>query len=145
MAKINVVHLVGGGLLAGLIYNVIGGVVWEMILHDEFVRQLGRELPKRAIPAAMALGYLIGIMAVWLYASMRAHYGPGPKTAVIAAVVTWMLCFALPHYSFWAAGIFAGSFMALASAIALAELILATLVGAWIYKPVGEAALPEPG
>ena len=106
--------------------------------------QLGKELPKRAIPAAMALGYVIGIMAVWLYASMRAHYGPGPNTAVIAAVMTWMLGYALPHYSFWAAGIFSGSLMALASAIGLAELILATLAGAWIYKPAGEVVAPEP-
>lgn len=64
-------------------------------------------------------------------------YGPGPKAAVIAGVMTWILGYAMPNYALWYSGIFGGSLMALASAIGLVEFILATLAGAWVYKPAG--------
>lgn len=145
MAKINVVRVILGGLLAGVVINVIEGVVSGMILADQFESQLGKELPSWAIPAFIVWGFLVGIMAVWIYASIRAQYGPGPRTAVMAGVMTWILGYALPNYSFWAVGIFSGSLMAIASAIGLAELILATLAGAWVYKPAEEIVAIEPG
>ena len=135
MPKINVVHVIGGGILAGLIINVFGMVTWVMILANDFQRQIGKEPPSSANMVFWFWGFLLGIIAVWLYASIRAHYGPGAKTAIMAGSMTWLLSVFMPNCAVWALGIFGGSLVAKASALGLVELILATLAGAWIYKP----------
>ncbi len=133
MRRINIVHLVGGGLLAGLVINIYGGIVFELFLADAYTEQLGQALPRRAIPAAMMLGYLVGIVAVWCYASIRSHYGRGGRTAVIAGVMIWSVGYAMPNYALWYSGLLDGALMAVKSAVGLPEFVLATLAGAWVY------------
>jgi hypothetical protein len=85
------------------------------------------------MPGSFLWGYLIGIVTVWLYASLRTHYGSWRKTAVITGVTTWILALALPNYALWLFGIFGGSLLAMASAFGVFEFILAALAGAWVY------------
>ena len=134
MARINVVHAVGGGMLAGLVINVTGGLVWNFILSDDYVRQMGRDLPGKVMPGSLLWGYLIGIVTVWLYSSLKAQYGSWLKTALVAGVTTWILALALPNYALWLFGIFGGSLLAMASAFAVFEIVLAALAGAWVYN-----------
>ena len=143
MAKINAVHVLGGGVLAGVIINTSGVFIWQMILGNEYLKQLGRELPGKAIPLSMWWGMLTGIVAVWLYVSLRAQYSSGSKTAALAGAVTWVLGYALPNYSIWTFGILGGSLLVRASAIALVQIVLATLAGAALYNWAGDAVPAE--
>ena len=113
---------------------MFGGLVYTTVLADEYVRQFGQPLPGRAIPSAMALGYVVGIMAVWLYASIRAQYGPGLRTAIIAAVMFWMVGYAMPHFALWYSDVISGSLAVLKSAVGLVEFAVATLAGVWLYE-----------
>jgi len=143
MAKINAVHVLGGGVLAGVMINTSGVFVWQMILGNEYLKQLGRELPGKTIPLSMWWGLLMGVVAVWLYVSLRAQYGAGSKTAVLAGAATWVLGYALPNYAIWTFGILGGSLLARASAIALVQMVLATLAGAALYNWAGDAVPAE--
>jgi hypothetical protein len=44
---------------------------------------------------------------------------------------------ALPNYAFWSFGLFDGQLMVVASVIGLAELLVGTLAGAWVYERPG--------
>src|SRR5262245_36381973 len=92
MGKINVGRVVLGGLLAGLVFNVFEGLVTPLLLGDlmtQSLAALGKSMPESAAMMAyyVGLGFLWGIFGVWIYAAIRPRFGPGPKTALIAAMV----------------------------------------------------------
>ena len=139
MAKINNVHVLGGGILAGVIINVSGGVAWTAGLGKEYLSQLGGSLPSRAVPLAIWWGLVMGIAAVWLYVSLRAQYKAGFRTAALAGVTTWILGYALPSYAIWSLGLLSGPLFVHSSAAALPQIMLATLAGAALYNRAGDS------
>ncbi|MDP9176043.1 MAG: hypothetical protein M3O61_00015 [Gemmatimonadota bacterium] len=145
MTKINAVHLLGSGLLAGTVINLSGAVAWEAILGYPALRQLELELPGRTIPMSIGWGLLMGIIAVWLYVSLRAKYGAGARTAALTGGVAWILGHALPSYAIWAFGILSGWYVVGASAIAMTQILLATLAGAALYDFAGDSVAVEKG
>src|SRR5262245_57034437 len=48
-------------------------------------------LCEQQIGIFLAMTFVLGIIAVFAYASMRPRFGAGAKTAVITAVVFWLL------------------------------------------------------
>jgi len=86
------------------------------------------------LPIAVVVTVGLGILFVWLYALIRPRLGPGPKTAMVAAIVAWLgiyiyagvisgLLFAIPLNT-----------MVFVAVWGLFEYVLATLVGAAIYR-----------
>ena len=144
MAKMNPVHVLGGGILAGVIINLSGGAAWTTGLGKEYLRQLGGSIPSRTIPLAIWWGLLMGIVAVWLYVSLRAQYNAGVKTAVLAGTATWVLGHALPTYAIWSFGFLGGRLSVLASVAALPQIVLATVAGSALYNWAGDAPLDHP-
>jgi hypothetical protein len=96
MGQINWGRVIGGGLLAGLVMNIS-----EATLHGGMLGQDGVNLFKSyGIPyepqtwqviALVAMTFVLGIAAVWLYAAIRPRYGAGPKTAICAGLAVWIL------------------------------------------------------
>jgi drug/metabolite transporter (DMT)-like permease len=83
----------------------------------------------------VVLGFLVGILAIWLYAAIRPRYGAGPGTAVLAGVaaglmfgvfpdIAWGLTLRLIPARVWVAD----------AVISLMAMVIATLLGAWVYK-----------
>ena len=92
--------------------------------------------PAANLPILIGAAFLLGFIAVWLYAAIRPRFGPGPKTAIIAGLVVW----ALSHL--WS-GVYLGNGYAGIIPTKLAwvpviwglfEAILGTLAGAALYK-----------
>jgi len=77
--------------------------------------------------------FLLGILIVWTYAAVRPRLGPGPKTAVIVAVLAWILTFVWSGGAQVAMGIMPLNLTALGLAWGLGEVVIASLVGARIY------------
>ena len=75
-----------------------------------------------------------GIISIWLYAAIRPRYGPGPKTAVIAAVGVWLLSIAAPLSHLAAFRIASPRFVAIDLPTELVAILAATLAGAWRYR-----------
>ncbi len=139
MGKINWGRVILGGLLAGVVVNVVEYVLHEVVLKADWIaafEALGQ--PTQEDPADImiyvGLGFLIGILAVCYYAAIRPRFGAGPKTAVFAGLGVWALAYLVPTIGMVPSGLFPNRLIWLPVAVALMELPLATVVGAWLYK-----------
>src|SRR3989442_9980920 len=95
MGKINWGRVVLGGLLAGLVLNVIDWVVYGKLLAADFNAAL-QALGKGPMTGSMIIWFVIfdflfGIFLVWFYAAIRPRFGAGPRTAVLAGFAIWVL------------------------------------------------------
>ncbi|MGH9555452.1 MAG: hypothetical protein ACRD2Y_06470 [Terriglobales bacterium] len=137
MEKINWSRVIRGGLLWAATYSVLGAAAMGLFLEREFLRELealGRplQLTNTLLVSLLIFGVVFtvlwGISAIWLYAAIRPRYGPGPKTATIAALAIWFLSIlaSVSHMSAF------GLTMDIPTELVL--ILAATLVGAWQYK-----------
>ena len=134
----NYARIVLGGLVAGLVLNVGEFVLNEVILKEQMMEMFRRfNIPEPSgtfIAVAVILTFALGILIVWLYAMIRPRYGPGPKTAICAALVVWFIvCF----YMNILYGVLFGmsvSLIVIGMIWCLVEYCLAALAGAWVYK-----------
>jgi len=89
-------------------------------------------------------GFLLGIAAVWLYAAIRTRYGPGPKTAIRAGLVIWVIAVFLPNLGNYSVDLFPVRLLVISSVVSLVEFVIATLVGARLYKERESVAAVRP-
>jgi hypothetical protein len=141
MAKINWGRVVLGGFLWLVVFNVFWLAAWFLFLGSEWrsaFATLGRQLPET--PGGLTLWLFLtlglGIITIWLYAAIRSHpqYGPGPKTAAGVAVIVWLLSGMGP--TLWYAHLFLlpAGLVATSLAVELIAEVVATILGAWLYK-----------
>jgi hypothetical protein len=142
---INGARVILGGAVAGLIVNVSEYLVNNVLLGDEWSNAMeALNRPSEMGSAATALfwlwGFMTGMMALWLYAAVRPRFGPGPKTAILAAIAVWVPGSLLGVVFPAALDLFPVRLMAIGVVAGLVELVIATLAGAWLYKEADTAA-----
>ncbi len=143
MGKINISRVVLGGLIAGLVFILV-----EMIVEGTFALfgLSERILILQAsdnITLSGARYHLVNIVflfafcvfAVWVYASIRPRFGPGPKTAFITALGFWFFLLLLA-INFLNIGVFPVKLTFISLLFSLIELPPAIIAGASIYKEV---------
>jgi len=138
MNAINSARVLGGGLVAGLVYNA-GEAILNMALvaaaNDDMVKRFG--LPPVG-PALLVksgvLMFAMGILSVFLYAAIRPRFGAGPRTALLAGAMVWALSFLNLSLWFNWLGLFPTGPTLVAITWELVEAIAATLTGAWLYR-----------
>ena len=140
MAGINLGRVIGGGLVAGLVMNVVDGVTNGAILGARWEAESKRlnvdispAAQSQALMGWLTYDFLCGIVLVWLYASVRPRYGPGPKTAVIAGVALWLTT----HLAFSAwvfTGLYSVGVVAASTAGGLVAAVAGALAGCALYK-----------
>jgi hypothetical protein len=145
MGKINWGRVFLGGLIAGAIVNVSESFVNGVLLMEEWAKAmqaLGKPAGMGAGQLAVFLvfGFLVGLSAVWLYAAIRPRYGAGPKTAACAGAAVWFLAYFLPTMTALPMGLFPPRLMYIGLGVGLAEVLIGTLLGAWVYKEEAAAA-----
>lgn len=141
MSGINYVGVLLGGVAAGLIIMcgefILNGVLlaeqWAALRDVHNVQEPSAS--QYAGGAILTLSY--GIVLIWIYAAIRPRFGPGPKTAIVAALTFWFIAYALFLMSVWANGFVTISVAAISIAWGLIEAPVAALVGAWIYREEG--------
>lgn len=130
-----------GGLLAGLILN-IGEFLFNGVIMASAMKEwaAAHNFPPEPTPtffvAATVLTFLLGIVLVWLYALIRPRSGPGPKTAIIAALVMW---FGICLYCTIIYGLLLqqpANMLGIGIVWCLGEYVIAAIAGAWLYKEV---------
>ena len=52
----------------------------------------------------LAWGFFYGVIAVWVYAAIRPRFGPGPRTALRAGLVVWLVGYLAPTAGYSAMG-----------------------------------------
>ena len=139
MAHTNRVRVVLGGLLAGVVINIVEFITNGVVLKAEW-GQVMQALGKPAVPSGGAIaiynlwGFLVGIAAVWIYAAIRPRYGAGVGTAVRAGLVAWGLAVFLANLANYPSGLFPTRLLVITAVVALFETVIATVAGAWLYK-----------
>lgn len=138
MGKINMGRVILGGLLAGLIINVGEFVLNGVILEKDFeavMRSLNKPpVSGTAIAVFLVLGFVLGIIIVWIYAAIRPRFGAGPKTAVCAGLTAWALAYLYTSAGQAPIGIFPTRLLVIGTVWGLVELAIAAVAGAWLYK-----------
>jgi hypothetical protein len=117
---------------------VMNGVIFAQDM-EAAMKALGKEVGGAQMAMFVAWGFLVGIFAVWLYAGIRPRYGAGPKTAVLAGLAVWVLGYLLASVTLIGLGLFPMRLMAIGMIVGLVEVIVATLVGARVYREEGAA------
>jgi len=81
----------------------------------------------------LAVNLAGGVWAMWLYAAIRPRYGAGAKTAFIAGL-SWWIVSTLADATWGSFRLVPISALVPLSLVSLPELVIASLVGAWLYK-----------
>lgn len=138
MSNINFGRVILGGLVAGVVLNIGEFVLNTKVLGEQMksfnVQHNFPDPSTNFIIVATVLTFVLGIVIVLGYASIRPRFGPGVKTAIIAALFAW---FALYFYM----GIFFAMLFGISTSTCiltmvwgLVEYSIAAIAGAWVYK-----------
>ena len=140
MAKINWGRLVVGSLVAAVIMFFTDGFIHERIVKTDWHAVYEGLRATEPAPHGTSLAYFAlfelgrGFIAMLFYATMRTHFGAGPKTAAIAGVASWIAFSLAGPAQFIPLGFFSTALWIKVGALHLITSILATIAGAWLYK-----------
>jgi hypothetical protein len=145
MGRINLSRVILGGLVAGIVANILGYLVDGVLLAPRWtsaMQALGKgNFSTNQILAFNILGLAYGIFAVWLYAAIRPRYGSGPKTALCAGLAVWVAGVLLPNAAFMGvAGLFPADLTVMSTLAGAVEWAAAILAGAALYQEGAESA-----
>ena len=138
MGRINWGRVVWGGLLAGLVLNVVDAIVYGKWLAPDYaaaMQALGKPGSMSSlIPLFVVLDFVYGIGLLWMYAAIRPRFGAGPKTAVIAGVALWFFVILLHAVGEAPMGLFPSRLYTIGVIVGLVQYAAAGAVGGYVYK-----------
>ena len=138
--SINWLRLIIGGLVAAVICFMSDGFLHEAILKNDWAAvyaNIHATMPPEN--AGSMLYFAIfelgrGFVGLFIYVAMRALATPGPKTAVMAAIVTWLAFSVTGPAQFIPLGFLSNPLWIKMLGFQLITTIVAILAGAAIYK-----------
>jgi len=139
-----------GGLAAGLVLLASGVALGHGALGPDYARAFAAHRAHPVTAATVientAIRLAYGFLLVFLYAAIRPRFGAGPRSAVAAALFFWVAAYVPRFLELHDFGILTGWRLGLSLPWTLAELVLAALLGGWIYRERGprEAPLATP-
>jgi len=139
MPKINAGRVLLGGLLAGVVINLSewfwNGVVFAKEIQDAMASiNRSQAMESSAMVVYVLWGFLVGILAVWVYAAVRPRFGAGPKTALRTGLMLWLLVYVQASVGMAPLNLFPARLMLIGLPVSLVEIVVATMLGAWLYK-----------
>ncbi len=138
MGGINIRRWLAGGTAAGVLIWLLEGAASLLYFEDMTealaAHGLSVEMSASTFLATVALSLLLGLILVFVYAAMRPRFGRGPWTAVIAAIALWLGGYLFSLTGYWMIGLYPVGMLATWGLVGLVELILAAVVGAWVYR-----------
>jgi len=138
MGGINVGRWLSGGVAAAVVTFLVEGFAAVFYMEDmeASLEALGiaMEMTTRSWILAIMVSLILGLVLVFFYAAARPRFGPGPMTAVKVAVALWFGGYLLTAIGYEMVGIYPTGMLVMWGGVGLVELILAGLVGGWIYR-----------
>ncbi|HUQ18990.1 MAG TPA: hypothetical protein VM099_05200 [Gemmatimonadaceae bacterium] len=136
--------VVAGGLVAGIVINVVGYLVNGMLLADRMKAEADAFKPgmadammsSNAITVSVVSNLVMGLLLIYTYAAVRPRLGPGPRTAVTVAFLFWLVA-SIVAVGFLQSGMMSWSLWWESALFWLITLIIAAVVGGKIYSEEG--------
>ncbi len=146
MAGINGSRVLMGGLAAGVVMNLVDGILNGVVLQSQWASE-SSALNARILSAGtssmagwIVVDFVTAIFMVWLYAAMRPRYGAGVGTAMKAGIATWLIAHVwMTSYVFM--NLFSANLMLLVAAGGLVGTLAGAYVGGMLYREEGEQAV----
>ncbi|MBA3646580.1 MAG: hypothetical protein H0W63_10440 [Gemmatimonadaceae bacterium] len=139
--RMNMSKVLVGGVIAGIVMLVVDFISNMYILGPKANAEM--EAFKPGLSATMQqgsgmIGYIfvdviLGIVLIWVYAAIRPRFGPGPKTAFIAAVMLWLVS-CVSYYGYLQMGMMSTALWSEFALVGLISLSLAAMAGAKFYS-----------
>ncbi|HYN82830.1 MAG TPA: hypothetical protein VES88_15180 [Gemmatimonadaceae bacterium] len=144
---INTQKVFVGGFVAGVILNIVDYLGNGVILADRMKADTEAFKPGlsdmmmegNAIAMYVISDLVIGLLLVWTYAAMRPRFGPGPRTAVHAALLFWIIS-AIVAAGYLHMGAMSAATWWMYACFWLVGLLVAAIVGGKLYTEEGSAA-----
>lgn len=137
MGQINMRKVIVGGLVAGVLLNVVDFVMFGIVLKDQMAAAMAAAnrppMSNAQIPWFVFLDFVCGVFLVWLYAAIRPRFGAGPGTAVKAGLAAWFAIGLLNALFMWPSAFMPHNLTIITLAVYLVEAPLAAVVGAKFY------------
>lgn len=146
MARINCSRLVLGGLIAAIIMFFTDGFIHERLVSADWRAVYAGLRAAEPEPHGSSMVYFAlfelgrGLISMLLYATMRAYFGAGPKTAVLAGIASWIAFSLTGPAQFIPLGFFSTALWLKVGALHFVTSILATIAGAAMYKDAARPA-----
>jgi hypothetical protein len=147
MANINWGRLIVGSLIAAIIMFVTDGFIHETIAKADWKAVYEGLRAAEPEPHGSSMIYFAvfelgrGFIAMMFYVTMRAFFGAGPKTAVLAGIIGWIAFSLTGPAQFIPLGFFSTALWLKVGAIQLIISIIATIAGAALYKDASRPAV----
>ena len=146
MKRINYGRVLLGGVLAGVLLFMADGFIHEKLLHEHWMAAMkaaGRSVEAEEHGGDLAyfavFELLRGLAVAWLYAAIRAHFGAGPKTAVIASLAVWAIMFPVFFLQEIPLGFYSTTLLGLWSLYEVVPSVVAGLIAGALYKDAAAA------
>ena len=137
MGKINVARVIMGGLLAGLVVNfsesILNFFVVAKAMEDAFKAMNLPPMGGSTIAGFLVMGFVLGIVTVWLYAAIRPRFGASIQTAVVAGLAVWFFAYLYPGIGLGLIGMMPTQLNVITLVWGLAEIVIGSIAGAWVY------------
>ena len=138
MSGINVGRWIGSGVAAGMFIWVAEGAA-SLIYMDAVeaalaAHGLAMEMNGTTLALTVMVSLLAGLVLMFFYAAARPRFGPGPTSAVKVAVALWCGGILISLIGYGMVGLYPPWILLLWAFVGLAELVLAGLIGGWIYR-----------
>jgi hypothetical protein len=139
MGRINIGRVILGGIVAGIVMDLLGYLVDGLMLAQKWSDDmilLGRsEFSTTQLIEFNLLGIVSGLVAIWIYAGIRPRFGAGMMTAIYAGIAVWVLGVLLPNASFmYVTRLFSRSLTLYTTLGGLVEVVVGTIAGAALYQ-----------
>jgi hypothetical protein len=133
-----------GGLAAGVLIWLLEGLA-SMLYMDDMktaleAHGLEMEMSAGAMVTSVIMSLILGLALVFFYAMARSRLGPGPRTAVTVAVALFLGSTLLSIVGYRMLGLFPDRMLAAWAVVGLVEMVLAALLGGYIYREKAPAA-----
>lgn len=139
---INTKKVIVAGLAAGVVMNILDFVI-HMMLTDRLTAELNGFQPglgdsmgtmsTNVMVGFVIMDLVIGMLLAYTYAAVRPRLGPGPKAAIIVALMYWIFG-SIMNSAFLVMGMMSRSLWLTYGLIYLVCLIIASLVAGALYK-----------
>jgi hypothetical protein len=136
MGRINVKGVIVGGLVAGLILNIVDYLVWGVWLSAEMAASVkgGGPAVQSLVPLFVILDFIYGIVLVYLYAAIRPRFGAGPSTAVQAGILMWLIAALLHAVGEAPLGLMPMRLYTIGTIVGLFSFLIAAVAGGKYYR-----------